>query len=88
MWLATLLEHWQPSTPSTLGMKNDVGLAKESAFMLIVLLLILRKFLVVAGNTDKTIRWPIAIIARGGNLMLYMFILESVELMALSYRNT
>ena len=37
-------------------MKNDVGLAKESAFMLIVLLslLILRKFLVVAGNTDKT----------------------------------
>ena len=34
------------------------GLAKESAFMLIVLLLILRKFLVVAGNTDKTIRWP------------------------------
>ena len=27
--------------------------------MLIVLLLILRKFLVVAGNkTDKTIRWP------------------------------
>ena len=39
-------------------MKNDVGLAKESAFMLIVLLLILRKFLVVAGNTDKTIRWP------------------------------
>ena len=58
MWLATLLEHWQPSTPSTLGMKNDLGLAKESAFMLIVLLLILRKFLVVAGNTDKTIRWP------------------------------
>ena len=39
-------------------MKNDVGLAKESAFMLIVLLLIMRKFLVVAGNTDKTIRWP------------------------------
>ena len=67
---ATLLEHWQPSTPSTLGMKNDVGLAKESAFMLIVLLLILRKFLVVAGNTDKTIRWPIAIISRDGNLML------------------
>ena len=26
--------------------------------MLIVLLLILRKFLVVAGNTDKTIRCP------------------------------
>ena len=39
-------------------MKYDVGLAKESVFMLIVLLLILRKFLVVAGNTDKTIRWP------------------------------
>ena len=86
--------------------------------MLIVLLLILRKFLVVAGNTDKTIRCPsynckgwkpdavdvysgvcgtcgyteevsawlwlailirryvgLAIITRGGNLMLYMFIL-------------
>ena len=28
--MATLLEHWQPSTTSTLGMKNDVGLAKES----------------------------------------------------------
>ena len=40
----------------------------------------LRKFLVVAGNTDK--RYVgLAIIARGGNLMLYMFILESVELM-------
>ena len=39
-------------------MKNDVGLAKESVFMLIVLLLILRKFLVVAGNTAKTIGWP------------------------------
>ena len=106
--MAPLLEHWQPSTTSTLGMKNDVGLA----------------FLVVAGNTDKTIRCPsynckgwkpdavdvysgvcgtcgyteevsawswlailirryvgLAIITRGGNLMLYMFILESVELM-------
>ena len=42
--LTTLLEHRQPST---LGMKKDVGLAKDSAFMLIVL--ILRKFLVVAG---------------------------------------
>ena len=106
--MAPLLEHWQPSTTSTLGMKNDVGLA----------------FLVVAANTDKTIRCPsynckgwkpdavdvysgvcgtcgyteevsawswlailirryvgLAIITRGGNLMLYMFILESVELM-------
>ena len=40
----------------------------------------LRKFLVVAGSTDKTIRWP-SYNCKGGNLMLYMFILESVELM-------
>ena len=124
--MATLLEHWQPSTTSTLGMKNNVGLAKESCSVYADSFATdtEERFLVVAGNTDKTIRcssynckgWKpdavdvysgvcgtcgyteevsawlwlailirryvgLAIITRGGNLMLYMFILESVELM-------
>ena len=70
--MATLLEHWQPSTTSTLGMKNDVGLAKESCSVYA------DSF---ATDTEEVSGrgWQIilikryvvlAIIARGGNLML------------------